>query len=565
MNTIHEQFIDQLHAHGFTGEISNDQSDCAEHATDESIFSITPELVIYPKNVSDVQLAVNIADKYSTPQTPIHLTARAAGTGLSGGSLNNSVIINTTRHCNQIHSVTLYDNEHDAYILIETDPGVMYRDLEMVMDPHTMYIPSLPASKDICTIGGMVGNNAAGPDTFSYGHTAAYVTSMDVVLSDGNIYTIRPLSWKEFQHEMKRDDLLGVIYRHVWGLLLHDEESILHARPKTAKNSAGYALWDVISTTVEEFMKGRGVFDLTQVITGSQGTLGIITKLTVKAVPKTNDSHLLTIPIFDLDTVGDIIKTMTEKKPVSIELFDGPTYQAALDNPEFFKNRIDAKIYKKTISYLPWIYRKRLKKQLPHFILLVTMNSKETSDINQEVVSLNEQFNVTAWHAQKTLEQDMLWAVRRASYSLSKLVDINKRPAAFLEDMTVEPHQIGPFFSAIEQLFAQYKVQAYVHGHGGNGHLHFYPLLDFTDPKTADLIPKMAEDFFNAATGLGGNICGEHNDGIIRTPYLDKMFDPHTLEIFRQLEHVCDPHDIFNPGKKVNPRFTIRKNIRHTN
>jgi FAD/FMN-containing dehydrogenase len=159
----------------------------------------------------------------------------------------------------------------------------------------------------------------------------------------------------------------------------------------------------------------------------------------------------------------------------------------------------------------------------------------------------------------------MLWQIRRASYSLSKFQDPKKRPAAFLEDMTVPPENIAKFFLEIKRLLKQYNVTATVHGHGGDGHFHFYPLLDFTSKTTPLLIEKMADEFYSVALKYKGNFCGEHNDGIIRTPHLHKLFSKKMLDIFKTLEHICDPDDIFNPGKKVNPKYDIRKYIRSTN
>jgi FAD/FMN-containing dehydrogenase len=162
-------------------------------------------------------------------------------------------------------------------------------------------------------------------------------------------------------------------------------------------------------------------------------------------------------------------------------------------------------------------------------------------------------------------ESEMFWQIRRASYTLSKLQDPQKRPAAFLEDMTVPPEHLGRFFAEIKGLFKEFNVNTAVHGHGGNGHFHFYPLLDFTSSTTPLLVERMAERFYSTAIKYKGNICGEHNDGIIRTPYLHKIFSPKMLDLFKQLEHLFDPDDIFNPGKKVNPRFDIKQSMRKVN
>lgn len=561
MNDTHSTFAQRLQGLEFSGEIASDKHTRERCATDESIFYIEPELVLYPESSTDIGLAVKVAREETNPDNPVHLTARAAGTGLSGGSLNTSVIIDVTKYLNEIHDKEYRDDE----VIYEIDPGVMYPDLEKEMDEDGVYIPSFPASKDICTVGGMVGNNAAGPDSYLHGHTAQYVEAMNVILHDGREYYIKPLEWKDFQKELKRDDALGEIYRHVWELLLHHEEAVLDARPHTRKNSAGYNLWDVVSTTVEEFMKERGVFDLTQVFSGSQGTLGIITRLWVRAVAKHINTQLVVVPVFDLETTGEAIESMIDYKPISIELFDGPTYQAAMDHKAFFRQRIEKSRYRKTVRALKRIYKKRFAKNMPHMVLLITLENKTPEEIQELVDTTNEQYQTKAWLVRDEYEHDMLWQVRRASYTLSGLADPQKRPAAFLEDMTVKPEKLGEFFRAIQELFAKYEVQAYVHGHGGNGHLHFYPLMDFTNPKTARMIPTMAEEFFSVAERLGGNICGEHNDGIIRTPYLDKIFSEQVLEMFTSLESVCDPDDVFNPGKKVNPKFDIVQSIRHTN
>jgi len=179
--------------------------------------------------------------------------------------------------------------------------------------------------------------------------------------------------------------------------------------------------------------------------------------------------------------------------------------------------------------------------------------------------ALASEFNCQAFEAKNTTEAEMYWQIRRASYTLSKLQDTSRRPAAFLEDMIVPPEQLSAFFKDIKKLFAKHEVEAAVHGHGGNGHLHFYPLLDFTDPATPDKVLAMSEDFFNAAIEHDGGICGEHNDGIVRTPYLDKMYSTDVLALFRSLEHTFDPQDIFNPGKKVNAKFDLKKSMRKVN
>lgn len=223
--------------------------------------------------------------------------------------------------------------------------------------------------------------------------------------------------------------------------------------------------------------------------------------------------------------------------------------------------------YYRVLLSMYTLYHVRYKGKIPEFTLLVTIDNEalEGKSLNDIVRELRELGTPKARLVSNATEREMLWQIRRASYSLSKFQDPNKRPAAFLEDMTVPPKNLARFFVEIKRLLKKYNLIAAVHGHGGNGHFHFYPLLDFTNNTTPALVVKMAEEFFAVAVKYGGNICGEHNDGIIRTPHLSKMFSKQTLDWFKMVEHTFDPDDIFNPGKKVNPRFDIKDSIRKTN
>jgi FAD/FMN-containing dehydrogenase len=211
-------------------------------------------------------------------------------------------------------------------------------------------------------------------------------------------------------------------------------------------------------------------------------------------------------------------------------------------------------------------YHVRLGRKTPEFTILATFDEETTSETPaKKIAEAMSLPNAKARVIKNHYEEEMYLQVRRASFTLSKLLDPNKRPAAFLEDMTVPPENLAKFFVEIKKLLKEFNVQSAIHGHGGNGHFHFYPLLDFTNKTTPVLVEKMAERFFATAIKYKGNICGEHNDGIIRTPHLNKLFGKHVLELFKETEHIFDPDDIFNPGKKVNPRFDIKSTIRTKN
>ncbi len=548
---------------GFQGGISTDKDILTRYSTDESIFAIRPQVVIQPKHQKDIETAVSVIAQETATFPSLSLTPRAAGTGLSGGSLTDSIVLDVTKYMNTIQDPVT----KKGTVSITCGPGAMWKDVEKRLKKHNVYLPSYPASKDICTIGGSVANNAAGPDSLRFGHMASWVESVDVTLHDGNTYTIKPMNYRALKILMKKKNAYATIAREVFALIEKNEKTIQNAKPKTKKNSAGYPLWDVLDHPVNSFKRGTGTFDLTRLISGSQGTIGVITSVTLRTEPIKNNTELIVVPVFDLLDAGKVITKALEFDPINVEIFDGLTFDLALKNPDFFKDRLSKIDYYKVLLSMYTTYHVRYGRKTPDFTILITLdqNTLGTRTTKGIVKTLKINHGKKARWLQNAVEKEMFWQIRRASYTLSKFQDPTKRPAAFLEDMTVPPENLSKFFVTVKKLLKKFNVTAAVHGHGGNGHLHFYPLLDFTNKTTPALVEKMAEEFFNAAVKHGGNICGEHNDGIIRTPHLSKMFNKKTLGLFEKVEHIFDPQDIFNPGKKVHPRFDIKNSLRKTN
>lgn len=551
----------KLQESGFRGAIITDPATLTRYSTDESVFSITPQIVLQPKRREDVEIAVRVCSEHAAHFPHISLTPRAAGTGLSGGSLTDSVVIDTAEHLTAIENI----QTHKGNTSITVEPGVFWPRIEKALKKHGVYIPSLPASKDISTAGGAVANNAAGANSFRYGHTADWVESLEVVLRDGNTYHIRPLTYTQYKELASRDNAYGKILKEIVTLLEENTRIISAGKPKTRKNSAGYALWDVIDGTLTDFKKGKTKLDMTRLFSGSQGTLGIITQITFRTTPIEQNTSLIAIPVFDLQSASRVISEVIKYNPINVEVFDALTYDLAMQHPSFFRDRLGVIEYYRVMFTLYTNYHVRYQRTIPAFTFLVTLDSNQTSSTSTLLQAVRGAGAKQARSVINPYEVEMFWQVRRASYSLSKFQDQDKRPAAFLEDMTVPPAELSSFLTGVQRLLRKYNITAAVHGHGGNGHFHFYPLFDFTKKGVADLIEKMSEEFFTLATEHGGSICGEHNDGIIRTPHLSKMFSKKMLNLFTQTEKIFDPLDIFNPGKKVNPRFNLKDNIRHTN
>src|SRR3989344_5278441 len=247
------------------GDVSDDIQVRTEYSRDTSIFERVPSVVVSPKDADDVSAVVKYAGEAKPRGEDVSIAARSAGTDMTGGTLTDSISLVFAKYMNHMGEIG------DDYA--EAEPGVYYRDFEKeTLAKRGMIMPSYPASRGICAIGGMVANNSGGELTLHYGKTNKYVQKLEVVLSDGSRAIFSPLSPSELERKKSQQDLEGTIYRGVHALLGAHEHEIESAQPNLTKNSAGYALWNVID-------KKRNTFDLTQLVVGSQGTLALVTKV----------------------------------------------------------------------------------------------------------------------------------------------------------------------------------------------------------------------------------------------------------------------------------------------
>ena len=194
------------------GEVVDDVKTLDEHARDASIFEVAPQMVVYPKDVGDLANIVKVVSEAKKNGESISLAARAAGTCMSGGSLTDAISVDFTKYFTDLGEVELEKE-------IKVQPGVYFRDLEKKLDQQKLMFPPFPASKMLCTIGGMVANNAAGEKTLSYGQTERYVKELGVVLADGNSYRLKKLTKPELDAKMAQPGFEGEVYKKTFDLI----------------------------------------------------------------------------------------------------------------------------------------------------------------------------------------------------------------------------------------------------------------------------------------------------------------------------------------------------------
>ncbi len=299
----------------FKGDIEQDEKILEKYSHDASLFEVVPSVIVFPKDESDVENLVSFVKEQKKQDQKVSLTARSAGTCMSGGPLNESIILDTTKYLNNSISI---DGEKAI-----VQPGVYYRDFEKQTLEHGAIMPAYTASKDLCAVGGMVGNNSGGEKTIKYGKVERYVKRQRVVLSDGKTYEVKPLNKTELLAKIAREDFEGRIYKQVFDLVEENYDLLQQAKPKVSKNSAGYYLWNV-------WDREKGIFDLNKLIVGSQGTLGITTEIEFALVPVPKYSKMVVIYMPKLDKLGEVVDTVMRYEPESFESFDDYSMKLAI-------------------------------------------------------------------------------------------------------------------------------------------------------------------------------------------------------------------------------------------
>lgn len=535
----------------FTDEVSricesaNDTETLQKYSRDASVFSVTPSLVAFPKNADEISSIVRAAKRAKADGENISITARSAGTDMSGGSLTNSVMLDVTKYMNRIEEVSGEKGARTGYIICE--PGAYYRDVEKETLAKGLLFPSFPASKDLCAIGGIVSNNSGGELTLSYGKTDKYVRELDVVLSDGSKAIVRPLSMEELAEKEAQQDVEGHMYRDIHALIEKNYDEIEKARPKVSKNSAGYNLWDVLD-------KKNGVFDLTKLLVGSQGTLALITRATLGLVKLPPKRSLLVMFVSDLHFLPELVHTVLAHKPESFESYDDKTFHLAVRFlPALIGNLGLLKSIRLGFSFLPELFMVATG-GVPKLVLLAEFadeneeRAQQTANaVLREVV---QHFPIKARVATSEADAEKYWTIRRQSFALLRKYR-KLRATPFIDDFVVPPDSYPTFLPELNDILDDYDIIYTIAGHIGNGNFHIIPLMDLKKKRDRTAIVELSNKVYRLVTKYKGSITGEHNDGIIRTPYLPFMFSPRMIELFEEVKHIFDPQHIFNPGKKV--------------
>jgi FAD/FMN-containing dehydrogenase len=506
------------------GEVMTSNDARRYFSTDGSIFTVTPSLVVYPRNENDVRKTARFAWQLAERGRVIPITARGSGTDQSGAALGNGIILAFPAHMNRIIELDPKSG------IISVEPGLNYGRLQQTLHTHERFLPPFPASYEYCTLGGAVANNAAGETSLKYGSTRGYVKALRVVLANGEVIETYRLSKRELNKKLGLSTFEGEIYRALDALIEEHREVIRKTQLQdVTKNTAGYALADV--------KRPDGSFDLTPLLVGSQGTLGIITEITLETELYNPNKDLFLAEFDSLEKAVKAIQELRElhTQPSSIEMVD---------------DQLLGLVHRLNPNQLKGI----LHDAVPKVALLIEFDEENDRHRKKAVKQAEKLLSEAATHFQHEKDlhaQARLWKVRHAAASVMAHSEGQIKAVPIIEDGIVPLDKLEAYIQGVYQLFAANQLQAAIWGHAGDGNLHMQPFLDLSQIGDRQKAFRLIDEYYKLVISLGGSTSGEHGDGRLRAPYLKQLYGEQAYEVFTKVKQIFDPYGTMNPGVKI--------------
>ena len=477
------------------GDVFFDEMTRRIYSYSASICYLVPAAVVYPRDKEDVINAVKIASEEGIP-----VTARGAGSGVAGQNLGEGLILDFSIHMNRFREL---DRKKLTAVV---EPGLIRSDFNKILSAGSLFFPPDPSSSDYATLGGMVANNSGGAHSLLYGTTKDYVKSLSLVAADGEEIN--------FSSKDAPPDKYGLPIKE---LLAEASPVLQRLKPKSFRNSCGYNLFE-----------SRGAvrdLDLTKLICGSEGTLGIITEMEVGVLPLPEQRCSLLLCYKDACSAYSEVKDFLDLGP--------STCQALAE--EFL--RLIATEDPEKISGLP---------KGTNFILLVEFDGPDKEDLERRAKELLKRSSAFSYrYADNSAELEWVWTIRKSAAAyLSRLP--GDKPTRWIEDAAVPVDKLSDFVMGLEKLLKKYHTSAAIFGHAGQGLLHFSPRLDRMSPEFQGIIEDLGHEHALFSRELEGVPSGEHGDGLLRTPYLKEIWGE-VYPYFESVKKIFDPQFILNP------------------
>ncbi len=503
------------------GEVTTSVDARRHFSTDAGIFKLAPQIIVYPHNESDVRKAARFAWQLAQRGKAIPITARGLGTNLTGAAIGSGIMLVFPAHLNKI---LVLDSGKGVLIV---QPGLNYGKLQQALHTHGLFLPPYPASIEFSTIGGAIANNAAGEKSIKYGVTKNYVQELRVVLANGEVIATNKLSKRQLNHKKGLSSFEGEVYRALDGLLIDYKELLDKTRPALIKNTCGYDLWNV--------KDNKGNFDLTPLMVGSQGTLGIITEAKLATIKYNPVSSVMVGFFDDIAKAGAAINELCKLKPSALELVNDQSLDFVDSiNP----NRLSGIV----------------NKPFPKISLVVEFDDSSgriQSNSVKKAQKIFASYAIGHMLAKGEAEQANIWKLRHSVANISWHGDGEKKALPIIDDVVIPLEKTTEFFNKSYEFFAKIGLGCQIWGHAGEGNYHIQPQLDLSQVGERQKVFKLMDYYYGLVLSLGGSITGQYNDGRLRGPFVKMQYGDEVYSLFEKVKAIFDPYNTLNPGVKV--------------
>lgn len=506
-----------------SGEVSTAVGIRRYFSTDGGVFNVTPSLVVYPRNENDVRKTARFTWQLAERGRVLPITARGLGTDQGGAAIGDGVMMVFPAHMNRI---LVYDGKTGDVVI---EPGINYGKLQQTLHTHGRFLPPYPSSMEFSTVGGAIANNAAGEKTVKYGATRDYVRGLQVVLANGESIETGRLSKRELSKKMGLATFEGEVYRALDALIEDNKDVLRNFNLNVTKNSAGYALTDV--------KHKDGTFDLTPLFVGSQGTLGIITEATIKTEPYNPMTTLIAAFFDDLEVAEEVV----------LELRKLPEIPSAME-------MVDDKLLNFIDQHNPNQLKNVVQKPFSRLVMLIEFdnpNQRIQKRLVKKTTKILAKHNIKYQTETDEHEKEQLWKIRHSAAAVISHSEGNLKALPIIEDGVVPVDKFKDYIKGTYQIFEKYNLQASLWGHAGNANIHMQPFLDLSQVGDRQKVFKIIDEYYTMVIGLGGSTSGEHSDGRLRAPYLNKLYGDAMYGLFQKTKHIFDPYGTLNPGVKI--------------
>ncbi len=501
------------------GEVTTSADALTYFSTDASIFTKRPKIVIYPRNTADVRKTARFTWQLAEKGHVLPITARGKGTDFGGAALGEGIIMAFPAHMNKILELDR--------TTVTVQPGALFSKIEQTLHTHGRFLPPYPASSEYCTIGGCVANNASGEKSIKYGAMDKYVDSLHVVLANGELIKTGRISKREVEKRKGHDTFEGSIYRQIDTLFNDNATLIAESKKKTSKNTAGYAVWDV--------MHKDGSIDLTPLFIGGQGTLGIITQVTLKTEVHNPNTTLLVAYFDDIAAAETAIGLIAPLKPSALEMVDQHLLNFVHENhPEQLRGIVG--------------------EPYPKIVLLTEFDDSNDRTQKRKVKRARKILQTHAYEYRLTKdehEKETLWKIRHSAAAVLWQSKGGAKALPIIEDGIVPRDQFGKLLEGTYAMLDEFGLDSSIWGHAGDANVHLQPFLDLGKIGDRQKIFKLIDRYYRLVLDLGGSTSGEHNDGVLRAPYLPIVYGHEMYKLFEAIKEAFDPYGTLNPGVKV--------------